>query len=234
MDGPAQGGTPGLATIKQTLARRPRPGPDGGPTPARPWWVPPVRVDPATCGRGRVGGTTEPRGCVGGRPRRGGTAVLDETVSAGCPRHYPVVPNSDRRVTTDRAAPVIFGGHYATRSDAIWWPSTSNSGRPPSRTAELLSTQRRWSARGDGSGPPPVLTHSTGRSRQRRACARVGDGRQRDHGVRWFCRPGHLRRRGVRTDGWIARRSCWRGWQADCAASTRSARPLRRCPVSAT
>ena len=40
--------------------------------------------------------TTEPRGCAGGRPRRGGTPVCDETVTAGCPRNYPVVHHQQR------------------------------------------------------------------------------------------------------------------------------------------
>ena len=38
------------------------------------------------------GFTTEHRGGVGGRSRLGGTPYLDETVTAGSPRHYPVVP----------------------------------------------------------------------------------------------------------------------------------------------
>jgi hypothetical protein len=35
---------------------------------------PPARPDPRPWAGGRVGGTTEPRGCAGGRPRRGGHA----------------------------------------------------------------------------------------------------------------------------------------------------------------
>jgi hypothetical protein len=42
---------------------------------------------------GWVGFNTEPWGCVGGRPRPGGTPVVDETVPAGCLRDYPVVPS---------------------------------------------------------------------------------------------------------------------------------------------
>jgi hypothetical protein len=40
------------------------------------------------------------RGCVGGRPRRGGTPVHDETVTAGCPRNCPVVLIVHSRPTT--------------------------------------------------------------------------------------------------------------------------------------
>jgi hypothetical protein len=37
-----------------------------------------------TCGDGWVGIIAESRGCSGGRPRLGGTPVMDETVPAGC------------------------------------------------------------------------------------------------------------------------------------------------------
>jgi hypothetical protein len=50
------------------------------------------RHRPARMRRGRVEIATGPWGCVGGRPRLEGTAVSDETVAAGCPRDYPVVP----------------------------------------------------------------------------------------------------------------------------------------------
>jgi hypothetical protein len=46
---------------------------------------------PRRCAGGRVGFTAVSRGWVGGRPRRGGTPVPDETVTAGCPRNCPVV-----------------------------------------------------------------------------------------------------------------------------------------------
>jgi hypothetical protein len=53
-----------------------------------------LRVRPLACRRGRVGIITEFRGCVSGRSRRGGTPYFDETVTAGCPRHYPLVPTT--------------------------------------------------------------------------------------------------------------------------------------------
>jgi hypothetical protein len=55
-----------------------------------PGGMPPRSRRPRTCASGRVGITAVSRGWVGGRPRRGGTPVPDETVTAGCPRNYPV------------------------------------------------------------------------------------------------------------------------------------------------
>ena len=46
--------------------------------------VPPARLDLPLWGRGWVGGTTEPRGHRGGRPRPAGTPILDRAVAAGC------------------------------------------------------------------------------------------------------------------------------------------------------
>jgi hypothetical protein len=66
-------------------ARRSRLGPDGlGRSSRGLGCVDLARVVPAPCGGGRVGGTTESRGCVESRPRLGGTPVSDETVPAGC------------------------------------------------------------------------------------------------------------------------------------------------------
>jgi hypothetical protein len=54
-----------------------------------------------------------PRGCAGGRTRRGGTPVHDETVTAGCPRNYPVVPNRSSRPTTSQLPRSLPDGLYA-------------------------------------------------------------------------------------------------------------------------
>ncbi len=108
---------------------------------AAPRGLTPVRVDPATRADGRVGRTTEPRGCVHGRPRRGGTAVVDEPAPAGCVRHYPVVPKSECRVSTDRSASGLRQPLRDPARHALVAPD-EQLGLPSLRTAELISTQR--------------------------------------------------------------------------------------------
>jgi hypothetical protein len=81
------------------LARRPRPAPELVAAGRMPWRdVTRLASTSHVCGwLGWV--HYRPRGCVGGRPRRGGTPVRDETVTAGCPRNYPVVPRLHSRPT---------------------------------------------------------------------------------------------------------------------------------------
>ncbi len=167
---------------------------------------------PRTYRRGQVGRTTEPRGCAACRPRRGGTAVRDETVSAGCLRHYPVVPNSDRRVITDRAARVIFGSRYATRSDATWsgttwWPSTRSSGclppglpsrsalaADPARAARHRCADRAGVLLGRGDrSEPPARVGSAPVVRDSQRSRRLG-------GIGWpLTRPVSAHARGLRS-----------------------------------
>jgi hypothetical protein len=82
-------------------ARRSRPGTPGR-TSTRPGLprAPPDRLDPRPGDVAGVGFTTESCGCVGGRPRRGGTPVYDERVLPGATR-LAVVPPHPRRSISD-------------------------------------------------------------------------------------------------------------------------------------
>jgi hypothetical protein len=156
--------TMGVRSLRDTWCRSDHERPVGAPSPTRAARAShpsgctgrghPARVDPSPCRRGRVGRTTEPRGCAGGRPRRRGTPAPDETVTAGCPRNYPVVPFLYRRVTTGqwpRSLPDVLVRRSGRQdADLATGPHRrSFSNRPtdqPQRTARPLAFRWRLQA----------------------------------------------------------------------------------------
>jgi hypothetical protein len=105
------------AVVSRGRARSPRDGCDRHP-PGRRVRAPGSGADSVRGHGGRLGFTTDLWGCAGGRSRRGGTPVHDETVAAGCPRHYPVVRSRAR----------LFPGTVAVQDHVPLRPTRS---RPP-------------------------------------------------------------------------------------------------------
>jgi hypothetical protein len=109
---------------------------------------------PSPYGGGWVGVTTVPWGCVDGRPRLGGTPVYDETVAAGCLRHWlwsrpsTLQPLSwmveARPLRRGRARPQV---HDQQERDI----SCRGAAQVP---IPLITPQVPGVARGRGSGPP--------------------------------------------------------------------------------
>jgi hypothetical protein len=126
--------------------------------------------------------TTGPRGCAGGRPRRRGTPVCDETVTAGCLRNDPVVHHRQRG--DHRRVAALLTGHARTQDREARRASrrapTPSAVVPPGPLRTAARTARRARARSD--------RDSTGAANGLRRESPIG---QRE-GTRKSCQPRQL------------------------------------------
>jgi hypothetical protein len=142
-------------------ARRSRPGPPGArpPAPGR-RRVDPVHLGASPSGAGWVGCPTGSCGCSGGRPRRGGTPVLDETAAVRVPLDW--LWSRSRPRATAGSWGVISGIRtgatplrLVSRSCGSWTCAALPQG--------VVRSDHPGAGLGcGGSGPQPVKWHPTG------------------------------------------------------------------------